>query len=236
MSADVERGDGSAEQLPPRVAVALAAAEIPPSRRGPARCARLSAPERALYFWILRRFASDGRPAGADTRIEAERLGLDAEEAFATLAREDLVHLGANGEIMVAYPFSGLATAHRVRFASGHETYAMCAIDALGIAPMFGEQLAISSRDPLTDEEVRARVTPHRAADWSPAEAAVVAGVLDRRLDSFDGCCPVVNFFTSPANAARWLGEHPHVHGAVISIDEAAAAGHAVFGKVLAEG
>jgi hypothetical protein len=40
------------------VAAALAAAEIPPSKLGPARHARLSEAQRELYFWILGRFAT----------------------------------------------------------------------------------------------------------------------------------------------------------------------------------
>jgi hypothetical protein len=107
------------EQLPPGVAAALALAEIPPSRFGPARRARLSNAERALYLWILRRFAAHGRPSSAATRAAAVRLGVDVEDALETLAREDLVHLGQDGEIAVAYPFSGRPTAHIVRFPSG---------------------------------------------------------------------------------------------------------------------
>jgi len=70
MSANVARAN-EGEHLPPRVAAALAAAEIPSSKLGPARRARLSAAEQALYSWILRRFASEGRPGSADTRAEA---------------------------------------------------------------------------------------------------------------------------------------------------------------------
>jgi hypothetical protein len=43
----------------------------------------------------------------------------------------------------------------------------------------------------------------------------------------------VLNFFVSPATAERWLSEHPQVRGTVISMQEAAAAGRAVFGDVL---
>ena len=63
----------------------------------------------------------------------------------------------------------------------------------------------------------------------------VVAGVLDRQSDSCRGCCPVLNFFISAENAERWLSEHPEVRGDVISMDEAAAAGQAIFGGVLTE-
>jgi hypothetical protein len=152
-------GDGTGatqSQMEAGVAAALAAAEIPPSKLGPARHARLTDIERELYDWILRRFATAVRPTSADVRAVTERLGLDGNDAFATLAREDLVHRGADGEITVAYPFSGRPTAHHVRFPGGHEVDAMCAIDALGIAPMFGEPIAIESRDPASGNEIRA--------------------------------------------------------------------------------
>ena len=229
----VEARDTGSGQLTAGVAAALAAAEIPPSKLGPARRARLSEAERELYFWILRRFATAGRPSSLELRGAAEQLGLEADSALATLAREDLVHLGADGEIVVAYPFSGRRTAHRVRFRGGHEADAMCAIDALGIAPMLGEAIDIESRDPVSSAEIRARVAPDSSAEWSPDSAVVVAGVMVAGGDSCQGCCPVLNFFVSPATAERWLSEHPQVRGTVISMREAAAAGGAVFGDVL---
>ncbi|HWJ44552.1 MAG TPA: hypothetical protein VNR63_04125, partial [Gaiellaceae bacterium] len=62
-------------------AAALSAAAIPSSKLGSARHARLSEPERELYFWILRRFASAGRPSSVELRGAAEQLGLEAERA-----------------------------------------------------------------------------------------------------------------------------------------------------------
>jgi hypothetical protein len=109
-------------QLPPGVAAALATAEIPPSKLGPARRARLSEAERELYVWILRRFATDGRPSSEEVGAAAESLGIGPDDALETLAREDLVHRGAEGEVSVAYPFSGRPTAHRVRFSEGKST------------------------------------------------------------------------------------------------------------------
>lgn len=143
-------------ELSERVAAALALAEIPPSKLGPARRARLTDAEGEVYVWILRRFATEGRPSRVEVRAAAERLGLDAERALESLAREDLVRRGSDGEIAVAYPFSGRPTAHRVRFPGGHEVDAMCAIDALGIAPMFGEpEPAVLSVDPRLLERGR---------------------------------------------------------------------------------
>ncbi len=229
----VDTKDADAGQLAPTVAAALAAAAIPPSKLRPARRARLSEAQRELHFWILRRFATDGRPGSGSLRAAAERLGLDPEDALATLSREDLVHRGTDGEVTVAYPFSGRPTAHRVRFATGHEADAMCAIDALGIAPMFGQRIEVESRDQVSDEEIRARVAPDGVAEWWPESAVAVVGAIRSQADACCGCCPVLNFFASPANAERWLVEHPEVRGNVISVSEAAAAGRAIFGDVL---
>jgi len=63
-------------QLPPGVAAALATADIPPSKLGPARRARLSEAERRLYVWILRRFSTDGRPSSEAVGAAAESLGI----------------------------------------------------------------------------------------------------------------------------------------------------------------
>jgi alkylmercury lyase len=138
-------------------------AEIPPSKLGPARRARLTDSERELYFWILRHFHTVGRPSSKEVREAAVRLGIDAEQGLATLVREDLVHRGSDAEITVAYPFSGRPTAHRVRFAGGQEVDATCAIDALGIAPLFGEPIEVASRDPLSGDAIQTRIAPDGA-------------------------------------------------------------------------
>jgi hypothetical protein len=219
----------------PRVEAALASADIPQSKLGAARHARLSAHERDLYFWILRRFATSGRPRSVEMRTAAAELGLEPEIALKSLARDDLVHLDGTGEIAVAYPFSGRPTAHRVRFPSGHETHAMCAIDALGIAPMFKQPITVDSLDPLTGDEMHLGVGRNGEAEWSPQSAVVLAGAIEREGNSCHSCCPVLNFFASAGNAERWLAGQPDVRGQVISIPEAIQAGRAVFGDVLSD-
>ena len=220
------------EALAAAVEAALAAADIPRSKLGATRTARLSAGERTLYRWILRRFADRGRPSRTDLGAAAAPLGVDASSALAALAREDLVHVGQDDEIAVAYPFSGRPTGHRVRFQSGHEAYAMCAIDALGTASMFEQPVAIASTDPVGGESIHVEVEPDDRARWSPESAVVVAAAFGSGADACGSCCPAVNFFASPANASRWLAAHD-VRGQVISMPEAVRAGRAVFGDAL---
>lgn len=234
MSAGPAGHRGARCQLPLPVAAALVAGEIPASKLGASRHARLSRLERELYFSILRRFATAGRPSRAEMSELARQVGLEGAQALDTLAREDLVHLGEDGEIAVAYPFSGLPTAHRVRFPNGHEVFAMCAIDALGIAPMLGKRIEIASRDPLTNEEIQVALEPDGEGNWQPDKAVVVCGASGSG-ESCSSCCPVLNFFAFSGNAERWLAAHPEVRGDVISMRDAIVAGRAVFGDILEE-
>jgi len=213
---------------------ALRAADIRPERRGAARTRRLSAAERELYFWILREFAAARSPSGEATRAAATGLGIDPAEALAVLAREDLVHVDATGRPLVAYPFSAKPRGHRVLIDGERWVEAMCAIDALGIAPMLGFPVEIYSRDPLSGGEIWVRLDPSEGAWWEPREAVVLSGSACEG-PSFGGCCDVLNFFETRENAERYLVEHREVRGSAISLPEAIEAGRIVFGDVLSE-
>jgi hypothetical protein len=217
-----------------RVAKAFEAAGIPAERWREARFARLSEAEGNFYRWILHVFAAGRVPDPATARETASRLGLDPGDAFDNLAREDLVHRDAStGEIVVAYPFSGRPTGHRVRIGPRNEVDAMCAIDALGIPFMLGEATEVMSRDPLTGEEVRIWVEPGGAVRWEPEGAAVFAGSDRCEGPASAVCCAFVNFFASRENAERYPRETAAVEGEVLSIPEAVEAGRMVFGGLL---
>jgi len=110
----------------------------------------------------------------------------------------------------------------------------MCALDALGIAPMFGEPIEIASHDPRTGEEINVDLQPDGHGVWQPEKAVVVCG-RSGNGESCHSCCPVVNFFASAGSAEHWLASHPEVQGTVVSMDDAIAAGRAVFGDVFGD-
>jgi hypothetical protein len=112
---------------------------------------------------------------------------------------------------------------------------AMCAIDALGIAPMLGLPVEIHSRDPLSGGEIRVRFDPSEGAWWEPEEAVVLSGSACCEGPSFRGCCDVLNFFERRENAKRYLAENTSVSGHPISLPEAIDAGRIVFGDVVTE-
>ena len=210
----------------------LDAAAIPRTRTGGQRTAQLAAPERQLYRWILTQFAFEGRPSLEATAAAAATTGADLNEAIETFRRLDLVHL-ADGQIAVAYPFSGRPTAHRVSIDGRPEMYAMCALDALGIAAMLELPIEVLSRDPVSGGEVWVRIDPGDGAWWDPQEAVVLAGSYPAIGPSFQSCCSVLNFFESGEHALQYLLAQPEVTGHAITIPEAIAAGVAIFGDLL---
>jgi hypothetical protein len=158
---------------------------------------------------------------------------LDPREAAARLAREDLVHRDARtGEVTVAYPFSAAPTRHRVRLSSGADVFAMCAIDALGIAFMLGQTTGVSSTDPGTGEGITISPSLTEPAVWSPHEAVVVAGCEGSGM-SLSCRCPHTNFAASPERARALLEAEPSVRGDILSMPEAIALGRETLGRLL---
>ena len=212
----------------------FAAAGVRPGERRGDRLARLSEAERELYRWILRTFAQGRRPGVEELVETASRLELDVEAAMATLAREDLVHRDpVTGEILVAYPFSGRKTPHRVRLAGEREVDAMCAVDALGMPFMLGEEAEIVSRDPLTGEEIWVRIEPGEGVWSEPQTAVVLAAATGASGPSVSTCCSFINFFVSAENARRYLAVNRTLRGETLSITEAVEAGRLIFGDLL---
>ena len=208
----------------------LAAAGIAPERVGAARTARLRDRERAVYHWILRSFAA-GPPEPRALAGACDRHGVSLRGLLEVLAREDLVHADESDGIVVAYPFSGRPTPHRVLL-DGREVFAMCAIDALGMAPMLDRPVEVVSSDPVDGQEIRVSLTPDGSASWEPEQAVVVTGRSCDR-DAFRSC-QVLNFFASPGNAEQYLRRHTDVSGFQISIPQAIESGRLIFGRVLA--
>ena len=85
---------------------------------------------------VTREALARALPGFTAARLDRELTRLDAQ---------DHIFL-QDGAVTLAYPFSGLPNAFRVRLANGAERYACCAIDALGIAPMAGARVEIRAR------------------------------------------------------------------------------------------
>jgi hypothetical protein len=198
--------------------------------------ATLTPAARAVHRWILTTFAETGRaPRRADLERAAQQQGADADTTLAELTGRDVLALDERGEIRAAYPFSPVATRHRITWDGGGGGYAMCAIDALGVSAMLGAPVTITSTEPGTGRTVTVHVD-HDTARWEPGTAVVFAGHAgDACCPSVDRTCCHINFFTTDTAARDWARTNPSVTGVVLDQGQALAAGIAEFGAQLRE-
>lgn len=157
---------------------------------------------------------------------------MDLDDAFRCLAEVDLVHLGHDGQVLVAYPFSGRPTGHAVRLVDGPTVEAMCAIDALGIPYMTGRDALIVSTDPGSGQSIRVE-RRGEAWRWSPVGAAVVLAQRTGDGPAAECLCPLITFHVAREDAARRLEARSDLVGVVLDQAEAVELARRSFGALL---
>jgi len=148
---------------------------------------------RDLHIAILRHFAAAGRPLAREQI--AQLLGdIDVDASLARLADDDLVVLTRDRHnIAGAYPFTAEARVHAVLI-NGHTVHAMCALDALAIAPMFETATRIDSRCHVTGTPVEIHMQGTELLSAKPGTSGCAAQSL----------CMEMVFLGDAETAGRW--------------------------------
>ncbi len=200
---------------------------------------RLAPPEgglRAVQQAALRSMAESGTPPRPDDLDRAAQpYGRSGARVLRDLVEQDFLTLDDTGQLRAIYPFSVPISRHRIDIADGPRVWAMCAVDALGVAPMTGRDAVIGSTDPITMASLTFRVSHDGRAD-GPAGAVVLVGHRGCGGPAEQTCCDAINFFSSRHSAARWAALHPDVHGRVLELTDAARLGRKIFGTLLLSG
>jgi len=207
------------------------------ARSGLSKCcaaAALTRPARQVHLAVLAAFTVAGQPPPRDELQRIARAhGGDPGAVVAELAAADVIAFGADGEIRAAYPFSPVPTPVQVRWAGGPLSYAMCAIDALGMSAMLGRPVTITAAEPGTGRSITVHADGGQAR-WEPWAAVVFAGAAgEPGCPSADRSCGYINFFTSARAARAWARRHPEVTGTVVSRRGALGCGIAEFGTLM---
>jgi len=194
----------------------------------------LTRPARQVHLAVLAAFTVAGQPPPRDGLERIARAhGGDPGAVLAELAAADVIAFGAGGEIRAAYPFSPVPSPIQVRWAGGPLTYAMCAIDALGMSAMLGRPVIITAAEPGTGYLITVHADGGRAR-WEPRAAVVFAGAAgEPGCPSADRSCGYINFFTSARAARAWARHRPEVTGTVLSRQGALHCGIAEFGTLM---
>lgn len=112
----------------------------------------LSEEARAALREILERLVADGRP------VSVAPVGAPVA-AVNELDGRDLVHV-SDGQVVLAYPWSGTPTPFVVVLPDGRERWACCAIDALGVPALLGQPVTVRAGCHHCGEPIELEVTP----------------------------------------------------------------------------
>ncbi len=199
-----------------------------------------------IHRAILRSLIERGRPLSRDEIAEMVGGKEAAAAAIALLGSYDLIvrnHLvvldartnepvvldAQGGEPVGAYPVTTEVTPHKVTV-NGHQIYAMCAVDALAVGPMFGVEVQIHSRCHRTGAPIHIRQKGKEVLEADPAIQGVRVGV---RWQTPTSCaahvlCRQMVFLKDPETARQWQGIDPNTMD-VFTVAEAIDFGEAFF-------
>lgn len=164
---------------------------------------------RLLHRNILFNFANAGQTLAVDNKEQLEELG-----------KNDLVVLDEETkELIGAYPFSLKKTAHQVALENA-ELYAMCAFDAISIAPVFGVATTINSRCHITKENIEIQQKANEVISVKPPKDIYI-GIKWQSTGSCaaESLCMEMVFLKNKEIAEEWKGSNEHI--SVFPLDQA---------------
>ena len=171
-----------------------------------------------------------------DSAALAAATGLGEGETRAAvdaLVEADWAGRDTAGAIVALYPFSVVPTATTVRLGDA-ERHAMCAIDALGVAPLLGRTVEVRSSCPVSGAPLALTVAPDGVAAHEPASLAV----LYRRAagPAHLNRCGATRFFRSAADGRAWLAANGSPDDLLLTPAEGFARGRQIFARWYRDG
>ena len=161
-----------------------------------------------LHQQVLRSFVTRGRIL---TREEMAQQVSNLEDAVSVLKSHDMVVFSADGEPVVAYPFTTEEREHKGQV-NGHQVHAMCAMDALAVSPMFGMKTQITSRCRITGDPVSIQQSGETIENLDEAgdiHFGIIWGAASDGTSCATSLCMEMMFLSDSAIAKQWLAEDP---------------------------
>ncbi len=197
--------------------------------------AELSPLEDEIRKYILKGFARNGIPPSPKEIVK--ELGLSSidvvHQTFEKLHTFDII-MNKKDKIISAYPFSATKTLHKVIFEDGHEVYALCATDALGIHFMLKKDITILSRCPECEKEIQIVVKNGQIDSCNPEKAIEFVSKRESGRCTAENLCPFINLFCTKRHLEMWKEKNPEFKdGEIYSPNEAMVHGKTIFGDFL---
>lgn len=198
-----------------------------------ARQQQLDPELRHLHQLILCTFIEQGRPLSI-TEAAGHLAQHSVQLAFQLLAEKDLIVLDVEQQmIMGAYPLTYEVTPHTVDI-NGHTLNAMCALDALSVAPMFEVATRITSSCAIGGDPVLIQMHDEQVESLdAPAELYVGIHWQSPCGAAAHSLCRDMVFLVGQKAVDKWR-RRSEVEGSAFDIAAAIAIGTAFFRPLLA--
>ena len=199
-----------------------------------ARQQQLVAELQQLHRAILNSFVEQGRPLPI-TEAASHLSQHSVEQAFQILARNDLIVLDVEQQmIMGAYPLTYEVTPHVIEV-NGHAINAMCALDALSVAPMFGVETGIKSSCAISGTPVSIHMQGEQVVTAVEEGDNLYVGIRWQQPcgAAAHSLCRDIVFLLGEEAAEKWQ-QRSEIEGSVFDLPTAVAIGSVFFRPLMA--
>ena len=141
---------------------------------------RLSDEENSFRMVLMERTIARGGPLDVEAAGRGSGLHPNAPALIESLIAKRAVVVDEEGNLSFIYPVSALETGHRVSLEDGRRFFAMCAIDAMGTAFTFEQNVAVESRCNECGERISVRIERGELAEVTPPNLRVLHVDLKR--------------------------------------------------------
>ena len=193
-----------------------------------ARQDKLSPALKVVHQKVLSSLIMQGRPPDEDD-LKVILGGADMQTSLHRLGADDLIVLDAAGKhLLGAYPVTLEDTPHKLSV-NGHLIHAMCALDAVAVAPLFATEVLIESTCYLSRTPIIIHMRGDSILEVQPTAAVTVAvrWQMPSAVAAHSMCMEMV-FFRDRAGAEAWQGGDME-KTSLFTLPEAVAFGKAFF-------
>lgn len=149
---------------------------------------RLTDPENAFRKWLMDYTIAHGIPFNINGGSFDRMNGYDVQAMAESLVKKRAIVMDADLRVNFIYPVSALPTHHKVFLKDGRSFSAMCAIDAMGAAFTFKQDIRVESKCSECGERVSIEIEGERIAELYP-ETTHTLHVDLKKVDNWAGSC-----------------------------------------------
>lgn len=204
------------------------------SRTRLGRATALTPSQRLLFRGLIDALVATGEAPSIEAM--SQRIGLSTTETAQIaeqLVAADWIALDEDGAVASAYPFSVTPTGITAEW-NEIERPVMCAVDALGTAPLLGHAVLVRANCQHCNRAITIEVEPDRLKKRTPRSTVVI-----RRWTVGPAAanrCAATRFACSPDHAQQWLREHGGPDDVIQSLEAAFIEGRGTFANAYQHG